>query len=132
MAIKILIVDDDPDIRDVLKLTLSEENYEILEANAEKNEDGTVKKETVDNREQYVLSDEAKEITAREYGEILNEDWILDITPANEESMGIIKGIVLDTQYRFGPREGDTPPVAAMRVRQMNDYPEWCAAFEQI
>ena len=32
MAIKILIVDDDPDIRDVLKLTLSEENYEIFEA----------------------------------------------------------------------------------------------------
>ncbi len=32
MAIRILIVDDDPDIRDVLKLTLSEENYEILEA----------------------------------------------------------------------------------------------------
>ena len=32
MAIKILIVDDDPDIRDVLKLTLSEEDYEILEA----------------------------------------------------------------------------------------------------
>jgi len=32
MAVKILIVDDDPDIRDVLKLTLSEENYELLEA----------------------------------------------------------------------------------------------------
>jgi diguanylate cyclase (GGDEF)-like protein len=32
MAIKILIVDDDPDIRDILKLTLSEENYEIIEA----------------------------------------------------------------------------------------------------
>ncbi|MDP2941473.1 MAG: response regulator [Candidatus Omnitrophota bacterium] len=32
MAVKILIVDDDPDIRDILKLTLSEENYEILEA----------------------------------------------------------------------------------------------------
>ncbi|MCX5707004.1 MAG: response regulator, partial [Candidatus Omnitrophica bacterium] len=32
MAIKILIVDDDADIRDVLKLTLSEENYSILEA----------------------------------------------------------------------------------------------------
>ena len=32
MAIKILIVDDDADIRDVLKLTLSEENYEVLEA----------------------------------------------------------------------------------------------------
>ncbi len=32
MAIKILIVDDDPDIRDILKLTLSEENYEIFKA----------------------------------------------------------------------------------------------------
>src|SRR4030042_1291461 len=32
MARKILVVDDDPDIRDILKLTLSEENYEILEA----------------------------------------------------------------------------------------------------
>jgi len=32
MAIKILVVDDEPDIRDILKLTLSEENYEVFEA----------------------------------------------------------------------------------------------------
>jgi len=32
MGVKILIADDDPDIRDILKLTLSEENYEIIEA----------------------------------------------------------------------------------------------------
>ncbi len=32
MGFKILIVDDDPDIRDVLKLTLSEENYSVVEA----------------------------------------------------------------------------------------------------
>lgn len=32
MNIKILIADDDPDIRDVLKLTLSGENYETIEA----------------------------------------------------------------------------------------------------
>ena len=32
MSIKILIADDDADIRDILKLTLSEENYEIIEA----------------------------------------------------------------------------------------------------
>ncbi|MFH1678658.1 MAG: response regulator [Candidatus Omnitrophota bacterium] len=32
MALRILIVDDDPDIRDVLKLTLSEENYIVSEA----------------------------------------------------------------------------------------------------
>jgi diguanylate cyclase (GGDEF)-like protein len=32
MPVRILIADDDPDIRDVLKLTLAEENYTILEA----------------------------------------------------------------------------------------------------
>ena len=32
MSVKILVVDDDADIRDILKLTLSEENYEVLEA----------------------------------------------------------------------------------------------------
>jgi diguanylate cyclase (GGDEF)-like protein len=32
MAIRILIADDDPDIRDILKITLSEENYEVTEA----------------------------------------------------------------------------------------------------
>ena len=32
MGIKILIADDDPDIRDILKLTLQEENYEVIEA----------------------------------------------------------------------------------------------------
>ncbi|OGX40005.1 MAG: hypothetical protein A2984_00855 [Omnitrophica WOR_2 bacterium RIFCSPLOWO2_01_FULL_41_12] len=32
MSIKILVVDDDPDIRDILKITLAEENYEVLEA----------------------------------------------------------------------------------------------------
>jgi diguanylate cyclase (GGDEF)-like protein len=32
MAIKILIVDDDPDIRDVLRITLEGENYEVFEA----------------------------------------------------------------------------------------------------
>lgn len=32
MAIKILVVDDEPDIRDILKLTLAEENYEVIEA----------------------------------------------------------------------------------------------------
>jgi len=32
MSTKILIADDDPDIRDVLKITLSSENYETIEA----------------------------------------------------------------------------------------------------
>lgn len=32
MNVRILIVDDDPDIRDILKITLSEENFDVVEA----------------------------------------------------------------------------------------------------
>jgi len=32
MPVKILVADDDPDIRDVLRLSLEEENYEVIEA----------------------------------------------------------------------------------------------------
>lgn len=32
MPIRILVADDDPDIRDILKITLSSENYDVLEA----------------------------------------------------------------------------------------------------
>jgi diguanylate cyclase (GGDEF)-like protein len=32
MAIRVLVVDDEPDIRDVLKITLEAENYEVIEA----------------------------------------------------------------------------------------------------
>lgn len=32
MPIRILVVDDEPDIRDVLSITLTEENYEVIEA----------------------------------------------------------------------------------------------------
>ena len=32
MAIKILVVDDEPDIRDVLRITLEDEKYEVYEA----------------------------------------------------------------------------------------------------
>lgn len=112
--------------------TIDKERVEALEKLAEKNEDGTVKKETGDNGEQYVLSPEAKEQAAKEYGEILGEDFIVDVTDANRENIDVLKKIVLETDYRFGPREGDTPQQAAMRVRQMNDYPEWCEAFEAI
>lgn len=32
MSVKVLVADDDPDIRDIIKLTLAEENYEVIEA----------------------------------------------------------------------------------------------------
>ncbi len=78
MAIKILIVDDDPDIRDVLKLTLSEENYEILEAS-----DGeTALKIIHENQPDLILLDyKIPKIDGREVCRRIKKDLLLRHLP---------------------------------------------------
>ena len=79
-----------------------------------------------------MLSEEASKAVAKEYSELLMEDYVLDITDANRLQMESLRKIVLESDYRFGPREGDSPEIAQIRIRQMNDYPAWCDAFEAI
>jgi len=78
MAIKILIVDDDPDIRDVLKLTLSEENYEILEAG-----DGEEALKTIhDNQPDLILLDyKIPKVDGREVCRRIKKDLLLRHLP---------------------------------------------------
>ena len=78
MAIKILIVDDDPDIRDVLKLTLSEENYEVQEA-----EDGEAAlKKIAGNPPDLVLLDyKIPKIDGREVCRRVKKDLLLRHLP---------------------------------------------------
>ncbi|MFA5345785.1 MAG: response regulator [Candidatus Omnitrophota bacterium] len=78
MSIKILIVDDDPDIRDVLKLTLSEENYEILEAG-----DGEEALKVIhDNQPDLILLDyKIPKIDGREVCRRIKSDLLLRHLP---------------------------------------------------
>lgn len=110
--------------------TIEKDRIALLDANADKDESGNPKMEEGEGGKHYVLSAEAQEKVATEYTDMLHEDWILDVTEANRETVQLVKKIVLDTDYRFGPRENDSPATAQMRVRQMNDYPQWCAAFD--
>lgn len=119
------------DIQDKLS-ELEKERVVLCEQFADKDETGAVKKETVNNSEQYVFSDIGQKEFADEYRDLINEDWIVDVTDANRDTITTIRQIVLDTDYRFGPREGETGQQSEFRVRQMNDYPHWCEAFEQV
>ncbi|MFH0854918.1 MAG: response regulator [Candidatus Omnitrophota bacterium] len=78
MSIKILIVDDDPDIRDVLKLTLSEENYEILEVG-----DGEEALKVIhDNQPDLILLDyKIPKIDGREVCRRIKSDLLLRHLP---------------------------------------------------
>jgi diguanylate cyclase (GGDEF)-like protein len=78
MAARILIVDDDPDIRDVLSLTLSEENYEVLEA-----EDGEAALKIINSKPlDLVLVDyKMPKIDGREVCRRVKKDLLLQHLP---------------------------------------------------
>ncbi|MBI4706830.1 MAG: response regulator [Candidatus Omnitrophica bacterium] len=78
MAVRILIVDDDADIRDVLKLTLSEENYEILEAKDGEEALKIINSKTLD----LVLLDyKIPKIDGRQVCRLIKKDLLLSHLP---------------------------------------------------
>jgi diguanylate cyclase (GGDEF)-like protein len=78
MAVKILIVDDDPDIRDVLKLTLSEEDYQIIEASDGEQALGIIK----ENPPDLVLLDyKIPKVDGREVCRRIKKDLLLRHLP---------------------------------------------------
>lgn len=78
MPVRILIVDDDPDIRDILKITLSEENYEILEAR-----DGEEGLRIIQTKplDLVLLDYKMPKIDGREVCRRLKKDLLLSHTP---------------------------------------------------
>lgn len=78
MSIKILIVDDDPDIRDVLKLTLAEENYQVLEA-----EDGETALKIINSKplDLVLLDYKIPKIDGREVCRQVKKDLLLRHLP---------------------------------------------------
>jgi len=78
MPVKILVVDDDPDIRDVLQLTLSEENYEVIEA-----EDGEVALKIINTKtpDLVLLDYKIPKIDGREVCRRVKKDLLLRHLP---------------------------------------------------
>lgn len=76
-------------------------------------------KETVNEKEgkEYKIKDFDK--FNKEWGQYLNEDCIIDVTPANQEVINGVKSILLDTNEEFEGKE-------AFR------YDEWCLALESV
>jgi len=77
-------------------------------------------KKTTDGKVQNASFD-IKDIDSfmKEWEEYLNEDYIIDVTSANNDIINGVKSILLNTNEEFEGREA---------VR----YDEWCEAFESI
>lgn len=112
---------------------VEKERKEIIEKFANKDEDGKPKIITVDNGDsRYDIPDEKKAEMEKEYLDLLDEEWVLDVSEGNKAKIKTTRDILLNTEYKFGPKEGDTTEEQIAKVRQANDYDKWCQFFEVL
>ncbi|MCM8792713.1 MAG: response regulator [Candidatus Omnitrophica bacterium] len=78
MPEKILIVDDDPDIRDILKIILSQENYEVIEAD---NGEDALKMINAKNPDLVLLDYKIPRLDGRQVCRIVKEDLLTQHLP---------------------------------------------------
>jgi len=107
---------------------LEEERLKLLQEYAEKRKEKDKDvivyfdkndKKTTDANEgvKYVMKDMDRFV--KEYGELVNEEFVIDVTPANQETIYGVRDLILNTESAF---------VGRMAMR----YDEWCSCFEDI
>lgn len=104
---------------------INEERVKLLEDNAFKNKKGEVLlidkdgKETIEKNKgvKYKMKDEMK--YQKEYFDYINEDYVIDVSPANQETIYGVRDIVLDSEEEFNGR------MASL-------YEEICSSFEAV
>jgi mRNA-degrading endonuclease HigB of HigAB toxin-antitoxin module len=112
---------------------IEEERKAIIEKYVEKEEDGTTWKKTVDNGvERWSIPEEKQAEMQKEYADLMDEDFVLDIGEEHKAKTLTVKDILLNTDYKFGPQGTTNPAEAEAKVRQANDYEKWCEAFESL
>lgn len=106
----------------------------LLDQYCEKEEDGkTKKKKVLENGEEvWDVSDENMILYQKEFTDLMDEDYTMDILDGNKQKLKVMKNAVLNTNYIFGPQEVDTVSEKQAKLRQMHDYDEWCKAFEGV
>lgn len=106
---------------------------ELIKKYAQKDEEGNPRKRTEEGAgEIWDILPEDMEAYAKEYNEMMNEDFIIDVLEGNKEKVKVVTNIVLNTDYVFGPKEGDVEGERQAKLRQMNDYDIWCESFEAV
>jgi len=104
---------------------IEQERIKLGEKHCKKNKKGELiyldrdNKETTDKLVGVQFLFEKVEDFTKELSGYLNEDYILDITPANSETISVVKKVLEETNKDF-------------TGIQANEYFEWCEAFQNI
>lgn len=118
-------------LNDHLK-TVEADRMKLLEGLTKKDEKGVaITKKNDKDQEVFDLGDNV-EAFAKDYNELLDEEFVLDVLEGHKAKLKTTKEIVLETDYKFGPREGDDDAKRVERIRQSAEYDEWAKAFEAL
>jgi hypothetical protein len=109
---------------------IAKSHNEILLKYCKKDEQGEPIKTTVNGVENYDIADADMAAFQKDDQELLDEDFVLEITPENAEMFATVQHLVLNTNFTFGPKEDDELAVKQEKINQMADYDTWCKAFE--
>ncbi len=106
---------------------------EIANKLVEKDEKGEFKTRKEGNELVYVFKEKKdEEDYLKELGDLHNEEFVLEINNSNKEQLKVVKNLVLNTEYKFGPKEGDSIALKQMDIKMANEYDLWCSAFEDL
>lgn len=113
------------------------EKQEIIEKYVEKEKDKKtgklVRKTVLDNGvRKYAIKKGKEDVLNTELEDLYAEDYIMSVTPETKENIKVIKDILLNTEYKFGMKEGMSVAEQQDAVFEAQAYDVWCEAFEAV
>jgi len=105
---------------------------DLLEKHVKKDEKGEKKKVMIEEQEIWDMTPENQVSYGKELTDLMDEEFVIDVLEGNKEKVKVVKNIVLNTSYVFGPKEGDSIEEKNAKIRQMNDYNIWCESFDAV
>ena len=112
---------------------VEKERIEIIRKYANKDEEGNpIVIIDSTGRKLYDIPPEKNDKMNNEYNELLQGNFVVPIDENTTEMVKIMKKVVLEPEYRFGPREGDAMNIRKAKVELSIKYHEWCKSFDEL
>ncbi len=109
-----------------------EVHNEIIKKFANKDDKGAPKRKGEGTTATWDIPEEKTAEADKEYAGLIEEELVIDVLEGNKEMLKVMREVVLNTSYVFGPKEGGSPNENVAKYRQSQDYEKWCESFEEM
>ena len=103
----------------------------LLEEYVDRNEDGSFEQKEREGQKLFNVPDDKEDEFMERYQELSEEEVEIEYS-GFEQDAEVLKDLVLNTDYEFGPDEDDEGTEKQAKIRQAEDYVKWCESFEEL